>query len=377
MGIIFNLDIYNSLPQIINIKNRVKEIVLICEKLSSKDYEGYITKKISNSDESQIEILKYSKYKAKIYRIKPIKLACCQENLGNRLYSEELNMLDEGNYSFTIVKGKETRNITIKVEEEDANYRVLTKILEAVEKENMGIEGSIENYNRYIDRLLIKSKGKGTENSFRVFDKRGSLVEYTGMWNEFIEAEDSIAIVNGEEYKSSSDTFEIDDGEFVFIVKKASKDEVIISITWNIELILKSIFQLIDALNYLLKELKKEVVYKRTLNILIKGLKEIENVVSPAGFFISDDFEIRITESQLKSYLDKNNMDLDKLICKVPHILNGIMEFCTSILQDRTLLIELDVEKPDIKNELDKRYDEKGNLVYKGYNKGKNYDNIS
>lgn len=377
MGVSFSLDKYNSLPSIIDIKSTVKEILLICEKLTSKDNEDYRSKKISNSDEGTIEILKYPKYKAEVYKIKLIKLACCQENLGSRLYSEELNMLDDGNYIFTVAKGEDTRNISIKVEAEDTNNKVLTKIIEALEKEDIGIEACIESYNRYIDKLLLRSKDKGSTNSFRIFDKSGSLVAYTGMWNEFIKAEDSLIIVNNESYKSISDTFEIYEGEFVFRVKKISRKEIEVKIDWDIELILKRFFQFIEALNFLVEKLKKEEIYKETLDIFISSLYEMEKVLNPIGIIITNDLKIRIIESQLKNFFKNASIFIESLISKTPNALNGLIEFCRSILEDKILLYKLNEEKSNENLSLARIYNQKGNIVCRNYTVGRNYDNFS
>ena len=377
MGVSFSLDKYNSLPSIIDIKSTVKDILLICEKLTSKDNEDYRSKKISNSDEGTIEILKYPKYKSEVYKIKLIKLACCQENLGSRLYSEELNMLDDGNYIFTVAKGEDTRNISIKVEGSDTNHKVLTKIIEALEKEDIGIEACIESYNRYIDRLLLRSKDKGSTNSFRIFDKSGSLVAYTGMWNEFIKAEDSLIIVNNKSYKSISDTFEIYEGEFAFRVKKISREEIEVKIDWDIELIIKRFFQFIEALNFLIEKFKKEDIYKETLDIFTSSLYEMEKVLSPIGIIITNDLKIKIIEYQLKNFFKNASIFIESIISKTPNALNGLIEFSRSILEDKILLYRLNEEKSNENLSLARIYNQKGNIVCRNYTVGRNYDNFS
>ncbi|MCY6484217.1 hypothetical protein OW763_07590 [Clostridium aestuarii] len=352
---------------IIDLNKRAKNLSYICKKIISTDDDGsFMNKVVTSSDDSKIKAYVTNKARKGIFKVKVIQLADCQENLSKIVYEKALAIIDDGKHTFTVAIGEKTIELAVNIKSSDTNGAVLRKLKEVIEEENIGIEVFIEKYVYDKERLILKSKIEGKNNEFSIFDKEGKIVSYTGIWNKFINAQNTEFTINDKYYESQNDTALLDKENIMLKIKSITKyQNVIIKIFHNTDVIKNDMMEFIDFYNELVKMLRNDMIERNAEDNLMDLAKKYKRDLSKLGLIFNYQYMLKLN---MKVFIKKINNDYEKIkgcFFNENNFLLRIIEFCKDINEEKIILVNHSKEdKKDVSKEfIDERYDGYGKLV--------------
>jgi len=149
------------------------------------------------------------------YSIEVREAASPQVNLGLYLPKDEMN-ITPGPYAFDVTVGGQTYEFQYSVKEEETNYDIQSKLSRLINNAGIKLTSTVEEDAEGNSALRIESdqRGTGAKNDAMTFSIEDSSerrvsgsVAYLGIDYVAREAKDATLVINGQEIKSASNTF--------------------------------------------------------------------------------------------------------------------------------------------------------------------------
>ncbi|MCY6371781.1 flagellar filament capping protein FliD [Clostridium ganghwense] len=360
-------------------KERAEELLLILKSITSTQEEGvFMSKLVSSSDDSKVEAHITNRAEVGIYNIKVLKLASSQKNLSDGLYIKEFCLLDEGKHIFTLLYGQKSIDISVDIKDEDKNDTVLEKLLQAIEKANVEIYGNIECYGKYKEKLVLNGKNKGRSNSFKLFDKDGRIISYTGIWNVAREAKNAEFIINDISYENEENIAILQDEDIILKFNEVSKRNIEIKIWNDVRKVEENIESFKKKYNLFFKRLKKIKSYKEIEDeIKILEEKDIKKL-NEIGLKADNIYYIKLNKNILRKNLKDNYEKVKEVFMIRNDFLLELTKFCSQLVENKFTIIKdnFTVEKNNEEINSKAVYTNEGKIAFTKEEIGKKMDYI-
>ncbi|MCY6356142.1 flagellar filament capping protein FliD [Clostridium sp. ZS2-4] len=367
-----NSDLYIS-----DIKENAETLLAILKKVTSTEQGGtFMLKSVSSSNDEKVEPRITNNVQVGIYTVKVLKLASIQKNLSDGLYGKEYSLLDEGNYIFTLAYGEKTVDISVDVKNEDTNSILLEKLLYSIENRNAGIYGYIERYGKYIEKLVLKAKKTGESHSFKLFDKTGRIISYTGLWNIVREADNARFTFNDKVYESEENIVFMQEGNLILNLKEASREKIMISVNIDAFRIEEEIQSFVKKYNLFFKSLKK-IKLSEEIETKMKNLCKVEKEsLRDIGFKINSGYSIKINKNIFKKYLKDDYEKVKKVFVDKNDFLLELIKFCGEIIENELITMKSIVKVEEEKKVINSKavYTNEGKVVSNEMDLGEKFD---
>ena len=255
----------------IDIKENAKAIQNVVASLSDSygDFSDSFRKKVAVSSKEDTVGVKYigdgtEDSRIAGFNIEVKQLSSPQINIGNYLKNDSLS-ITPGSYSFDLLIGSTSYEFQYSVGKDDTNVDVLKKLAGLVNRSNLGIQATIKRGTastggKDSSALALTSRQTGRADEHNLFEITPDTdadsiraMDVLGIHKIDRQAENSVFLFNGEEFKSLSNTFDIND-TFEITLKKLSEegDPAEISFKNSVESVADNVMSLVNAFNGIL-----------------------------------------------------------------------------------------------------------------------------
>lgn len=178
-------------------------------------------------------------------------LATVQKNTGTSLASTALSGANTGTNSFSVEKDGKTYQFSVNIYATDSTRTAQQKTADAINKQNIGINASVE-YDSKTKKstLVLASTETGEKNAFTIADveNKGNLVSALGIGQTTQAAGDARYTVDGVEKTSAKNTVDLGDG-LTGTLKKVTSEEVKVTAKKDITGITNAIYDVVNNFN--------------------------------------------------------------------------------------------------------------------------------
>ncbi|SDF17890.1 flagellar filament capping protein FliD [Sporomusa acidovorans] len=152
-----------------------------------------------------------NKAKPATYDISIQKLALAQRNVGKSLDANAVGSVGSGLYFFGITVGNnQEKQVAVNISSTDTNKQALTKIADAVNHTNSGVQAEVKLAN---NKAYLSMEGQtGAAGSFTLRDIANNLVSGLALMNNVQSAQDAVYTIDGESRQAASNTVKLDNG---------------------------------------------------------------------------------------------------------------------------------------------------------------------
>lgn len=218
-------------------------------------------------------------------------LATVQEAVGHFLPESELS-LSPGAYSFDVMTANSNYELQFSIGDTDTNQTIQNRLARLINHSNLGLNASVISNDQNESALMIRSNKTGTtaggHQPFMISDEntsqRKGIVDYLGIRETDVPAENARYTVNGESFQSSSNSF-ILDGKYSITLKSIGGTEdnpVKISVKPDYESLKDNIISLTGSYNDFLQAAAKYVNQHPRTNLLIGTMNAMSASYAPS-----------------------------------------------------------------------------------------------
>ena len=300
----------------VSLKENARQLRQVIGELSNDNSTQLLDKKTAFSSDENVVEAKYigsdeAAHEAPSFDIEVKNLATGQENVGNYIPDSDM-ALEPDTYSFDIHVNDTDYEFQFVVEEGDTAHDIEDKLSRLINRSNIGVNASLNEYNGY-SALKLTSVATGRrddgELSFRVSDdntsKRAGAVAYFGINNVTTEPENATFLINGNERHAYSNTFTVDK-TYELTLKSESEEGVAsnIGIKADVESLTENINSLVGGYNDFIRRAAeftanygKSTKFTREINTLANFYK---GSLGYLGLNVNDDNTISVDQDELR-----------------------------------------------------------------------------
>lgn len=258
--------------------------------------------------------------------------AAAQTNTG--LFMEpEKGDITAGSYSFDFSIGDYTYEFSFDVMDGENNKEVQSQVAKLINRAEIGVDARVITNSLGQTAVEITSQSTGIPekpkngNTFMIMSndksETGDLIQALGLNQISQEPKNAVFTINGEEYLSSSNVFNIEDKYQIRIKGETADGETVkVNLKPDFEAILDNVSEFVDSYNTMVDLAQEQSRQDEGSEKLWKDLQNLVNMkkdgLESAGFVVQEDGKIQIEESILvqsdrEGTLERSLEQLDSL----------------------------------------------------------------
>ncbi|MGV3138494.1 flagellar filament capping protein FliD [Brevibacillus agri] len=241
------------------------------------------------------------------HRLRIVSLASGQSHTSKALPGDAPTVVLEGPQQFVLRMGEQEELFSYDSQASDSHADSLRSIAEALRGSSLGLDARIVSEGQSI-ALTVSSRQSGAAAAFELWDVTGNTVRSLGLDRVTQKASDAVYLWDGVQHTSPSNRVTLSDGAVQLSLRQAGENEIAITISPDMEQLLRHTRTLVNGYNRLHAFLAEQspVLATQKLDTFTRMAQASGGALGNYGLRVQSDGQIALDESAWRAAVSAN-----------------------------------------------------------------------